>query len=86
MCALQHPRKAFASPTTLSPSAPCWPRSSNASTTTSTRPYPPPPPPKVSYQDHQTQLALAMKQEAARAELAQAISSARQKVTLLRRG
>ncbi|MGW5658361.1 hypothetical protein [Streptomyces humi] len=41
---------------------------------------------KVSYQDHQAQLLLAMKQEAARAELAQAISSARQKITLLRRG
>ncbi|MGW2965117.1 hypothetical protein ACWDGI_42660 [Streptomyces sp. NPDC001220] len=41
---------------------------------------------KVSFQDHQAQLVQAMKQEAARAELAQAISSARQKITLLRRG
>ncbi|GGN45788.1 hypothetical protein [Streptomyces fuscichromogenes] len=41
---------------------------------------------KVSHQDHQVQLVQAMKQEAARAELAQAISSARQKITVLRRG
>ncbi|MGY4928492.1 hypothetical protein [Streptomyces sp. 900105755] len=41
---------------------------------------------KVSFQDHQAQLVQAMKQEAARADLAQAISSARQKITLLRRG
>ncbi|MFG3024071.1 hypothetical protein ACGFZQ_37070 [Streptomyces sp. NPDC048254] len=41
---------------------------------------------KVSFQDHEAQLVQAMKQEAARAELAQAISTARQKITLLRRG
>lgn len=41
---------------------------------------------KVTFQDHQAQLVQAMKQEAARAELAQAISSARQKIKSLRRG
>ena len=40
---------------------------------------------KVSVQDHQAQLVQAMKQEAARADLAQAISPARPKSTLLRR-
>lgn len=40
---------------------------------------------KVALADHQAQLAQAMKQEAARSELAQAISSARQKITALRR-
>ncbi|MEU1035748.1 hypothetical protein ABZ402_45145 [Streptomyces mirabilis] len=40
---------------------------------------------KVSLADHQAQLVQAMKQEAARADLAQAISSARQKIKSLRR-
>ncbi|MFJ9351705.1 hypothetical protein [Streptomyces sp. NPDC101237] len=45
-----------------------------------------PPALKLSFPDHQAQLVQAMKQEAARAELAHAISTARQKITLLRRG
>jgi hypothetical protein len=40
---------------------------------------------KVSLPDHRAQLVQAMKQEAARADLAQAISSARQKIKSLRR-
>ncbi|QDN64278.1 hypothetical protein FNV66_00150 (plasmid) [Streptomyces sp. S1D4-14] len=40
---------------------------------------------KVSLADHQAQLVQAMKQEAARADLAHAISSARQKIKSLRR-
>ncbi|WP_328978477.1 hypothetical protein [Streptomyces canus] len=40
---------------------------------------------KVAVADHEAQLVQAMKQEAARSELAQAISSARQKITALRR-
>ncbi|MEU5599939.1 hypothetical protein [Streptomyces sp. NPDC020298] len=41
---------------------------------------------KVSSQDHQMQLVQAMKQEAARTDIEQAISTARQKITHLRRG
>jgi hypothetical protein len=40
---------------------------------------------KVAVAHHEAQLVQAMKQEAARSELAQAISSARQKITALRR-
>ncbi|WP_328825988.1 hypothetical protein OHT77_01110 [Streptomyces sp. NBC_00252] len=40
---------------------------------------------KVALADHQAQLALALKQEAARTELTQAISTAHQKITALRR-